>query len=265
MENIRARPHFPNIAFRLNITEEIDNLPELARMMIFFKNFNDTEVEVEIVDKELVTYRHLYDDTVEGSSIKMNELKGGTHRTYSLKFDVEKNDENDRPINCTNYPNENFKNFSACDSTFVEETLDLMGLQNFVPIWSTENFLNVSTKFESNCLTKPSPNGGIVKETYQMLDLMDGRSKSDCKSPCLKTKALVRLDSTEHKGFIQEDMLILAMVQEVTKTVTTVNSIELASVLSIIGSGFGLWLGLNLPKILHNVYEFVSSRDCFRQ
>ena len=109
METIEARPHHPNIAFRLDITEELDKLPEVARIMIFFKSFNDTEVEIEIVDRKLVNYRRLYENTVEGPRIKMN--KEGNYRTYSLKFEVEKNDENDLPINCTFYPNENFESF----------------------------------------------------------------------------------------------------------------------------------------------------------
>ena len=87
---------------------------------------------------------------------------------------------------------------------------------------------------------------------------------SYCPRPCHQTKVLVQ-DEAEQVKDIENDVVVLEIVQDVTKTETLVNKIKPPGLLSIIGSGVGLWLGLNLPKILHHGYQFISTKTCCTQ
>ena len=261
LEDIKARPHYPHIAFRLNITKYLKDIPEIYKLTIIFKNLNDSKVEIDIVDEMLTINRPVYQNKMEGPKIVTSFLKGRSLQTYLMRMEVKDNDEKDKSINCSQYPNEHFKSFSDCDSRYVDATLIGLGLKNYVPIWTMKNFSNITTHFVTDILPKNSPSQGIKKETFQVLDLMSGRRRSDCKSPCLKTKVFVLEDIVMENTTAKEDVVMLTMVQGITRTKTRLIKFRPAGVLSIMGSGFGLWLGLNLPKILCGFYHFVLSKD----
>ena len=261
MNVIHPRPFFPDTAFTIDISEHVENNPELVKIVFIFHKMKNLGVEIELVDRELENSRRIFPNTLNENKIKLPELEGGKYKVFTVEFSLELNDEDDENVNCKNYPTKNHENFSSCDLSFLRSTMDGLGLEGYNPIWSSNNMSNVSKLFVTNLLPPRSPTAGMEKGTFQMLRILDGRMSSSCSCPCQQTKVLVQEEAEEVMD-IENDVVDLEIVQNVTKTETIVNKIKPTGLLSIIGSGCGLWLGLNLPKILHHAYNFISTKTC---
>ena len=89
---------------------------------------------------------------------------------------------------------------------------------------------------------------------------MTGLARSPCLPPCLATRASVRAGGAGAGWAGNTSALALQLQAGLHRTRHAPTTPRLAAVLSIAGSGFGLWLGLNLPRILHHMYTAVTAR-----
>ena len=89
---------------------------------------------------------------------------------------------------------------------------------------------------------------------------MTGLARSPCLPPCLATRAVVRAGGAGPGWAGNTSALALQLRTGLHRTRHAPTTPRLAAVLSIAGSGFGLWLGLNLPRILHHMYTAATAR-----
>ena len=152
--------------------------------------------------------------------------------------------EEDPTKNCTNYPNEKFESYNACDDNFLNKALP----PSLVPICATNN-ISLVTK---NIYLPKFPQG-----KYDFVDLFDGTQISTCLLPCTTVYVESRLltESVTPENVSKIDIYFNPHV-----TVTTTDFIKFifANLLSEIGGGLGLWLGLGLMQMVEVFSSCVS-------
>ena len=130
---------------------------------------------------------------------------------------------------CINYPNDKFESYKACEDDFLTKSLP----PGFVPIWATDN-LSLVTREVYN----PNISGFV--------DLFDGSKMSTCPLPC----STISVESRQRKGKESThrnfSKLNLSFNDYVTVTSHNFIQFKFPNLLSEIGGGLGLWLGLGV-------------------
>ena len=120
------------------------NLKPLS-LMFYFKKIKNVAVDMHLEDKNFVVKNRKLKSSLfsySGPKITFEDLNEAKH--IQMAFDiVQKLDSKfDKTNNCTNYPNEMFKSYEACDKKFVHEKMK----QEFgiMPFWATDDLNEVT-------------------------------------------------------------------------------------------------------------------------
>lgn len=139
--------------------------------------------------------------------------------------------EEDPSNTCRDYPNEEYLSYGQCDDEFMRNQLP----GGLTPVWMTEDFEEVSTKFFVENDTLDALRGLIV-----------GDHVSDCLLPCKTTQTQTKF-VFETKG--EGTGIDIFFNSKVRVTKTDLVWPTFTNFLSEVGGSMGLWLGLGVVQM----------------
>ena len=140
-------------------------------------NSSFNSLQIIPIDRNLFTERHLKSTKLYYSGPNIVMDKNAPNRsTDSYIMELKQNTfvENDPSKHCVNYPNSENESYNDCDKNFTMRKLAEHYGQGLVPIWATNDLLNVTTSH-------------YVDWSYDYGNLFDGTIPSNCPLPCKTT------------------------------------------------------------------------------
>ena len=233
-------PTFPDMKFKLDISKFASDMKVITFSFKEDVNMN-LDLDFEIILEEKTTYcsRPLYKSLVGQKGDKIKSPEFDVENSYFVNIHQDIYDAEDMTKKCINYPNKNYENYSECEKNFMRDSLDNLGLQNFIPFWATDDLSLVT---EEKLLMWDDP----LK--YNLLSIFSGLASSKCKLSCTRTSSTVHAVGKE---FINGSMAVtIVFPEEITIEKTELIPLNILTSLAFLGSNMGLWLGFGILQII---------------
>ena len=260
MDPSKFYPYYPGIQAQIDISKYIEN-NTLREIVFWFKNIVYYSMIIELDDASWDTVRPLYKRRMRQKGAKIGLEKGeyNVAKTYFTTIRQIVHEEDDKSINCKNYPNEEFESYKDCDMAFTRQAYQSLYHQNncsrghnistkrIVPIFATNKFDEVTKVLNIDCAP------------FFATDLMTGTTSSPCPMPCTSSFTDTMEASIENKEEEKDKELIsIKFDNSVSVTRIKVDNFQIMESLNFLGSNLGLWPGLGIFQMIQWVFRNIS-------
>ena len=252
-------PYYTGIQAQIDINKYIKGM-DCRSVQFSFKNSKKYSIEMELDDANWDTVRPLFKRrrTQKGIKIVLEKTENNTRKTYYTTIRQIVHDEDDTTINCKNYPNIEFDSYEDCDMVFTRQTYQTQYYENncgkgkiistgkIVPIFTTNNFDEVTKDMDANC------------STFFGFPLATGLETSSCPMPCTTTFSDTLQTFIDYGHDMRE--IVLAFDKSVLVRRIKVDTFQMMQSLNYLGSELGLWPGLGIFQLIQWLLKNISWR-----
>ena len=154
-------------------------------------------------------------------------------------------------VRCAEYPTEQFKSFKDCDIQHMREQLKGLGLEDYKPFWLVPDICQTSyVNFRLHNSLKYSSESSMSNSVFS---IYSGVKSSSCPLPC--TTTYVKTKSKHSKMTASWGIngglhwVVLTLPNRLRVTETKYVPFSLGRLLSDLGGGLGLWMGLGVMQL----------------
>ena len=257
---IKFYPHYPGIQAQIDISKYVEG-SIFRRIQFLFKKSKNNSIEIELDDGSWDTLRPLYERKMrqKGTAIKLEKTETKAYKQYFTTIRQIVHEEDDKSINCKNYPNEKFDSYEDCDMEFLRQTYQSLyhqknccrvkniSAESIVPIFTTNNLDEVTKLAHADC-----------DEGFMMDLVMKQKDISSCPRPCTTTFTDTMLTSYIHTS--KDATIGITFDKSTLVTRIKVDNFQMAESLNFLGSNLGLWPGLGIFQLIQWLLKNISWR-----
>ena len=254
---IKFHPYHPGIQAQIDISKYVEG-STMKKISFSFKNSRDYSIEIKLDDDSWDTVRPLYKRRMrqKGTTIMLEKTEIDVIKAYFTTIRQIVHDEDDKKINCKNYPNEEFDSYEDCDMAFTRKTYQSLyhqkkcrkgkniSTENIVPIFATNN-IDEATKIAHATADSDIKSG--------IFDLVLGTELSSCPRPCTTTFTDTMQTSIEPK--VGSTNIHITFDNSIMVTKIKVDNFQMSESMNILGSELGLWPGLGIFQLIQWLYK----------
>ena len=127
----------------INIQNFLNHLKSVKQILVYLGNIENLEVTLRFQDFNRNLKRSLKSNLLayNGPTLTIKDPREREIRAI-VKMSQEIHSAKDEDAGCTNYPNENYKDYNECDETNIRDRL--IYYYNITPVWATEDLDSVT-------------------------------------------------------------------------------------------------------------------------
>ena len=117
-------PYYPGLRAQIDISKNVEETA-LKGIQLGFKKPENYSIDIELDDGAWDTVRPIYNKRMRqrGTKIILEKGKSSILKEYYTTIRQIVHEEDDKTINCKNYPNEEFDTYKDCDMAMTRKTV----------------------------------------------------------------------------------------------------------------------------------------------